>query len=145
MSALQGMASTDGRTGLANSRSFDEMLQDRLTTRDAGDELAVLMLDIDHFKDFNDRNGHPAGDEALRTFARVLQSAIRDGDVPARYGGEEFVVMLPGARQLRSRRRGGADPHAGRGDRRSTSRPAIATRSRCRSGSPCGRRTRTTG
>jgi len=97
MTALQGMASTDGRTGLANSRSFDETLQDRLTTRDAGDPLALLMLDIDHFKAFNDRNGHPAGDQALRTFARVLQSAIRDGDLAARYGGEEFVVMLPGA------------------------------------------------
>ncbi len=97
MTALQGMASTDGRTGLANSRSFDETLQDRLTTRDAGDPLAVLMLDIDHFKAFNDRNGHPAGDQALRTFAHVLQAAIRDGDIAARYGGEEFVVMLPGA------------------------------------------------
>jgi diguanylate cyclase (GGDEF)-like protein len=96
MTALQGMASTDGRTGLANSRSFDETLQDRLTNRDAGDALAVLMLDIDHFKAFNDRNGHPAGDEALRTFAGVLRSSIRDGDVAARYGGEEFVVMLPG-------------------------------------------------
>jgi diguanylate cyclase (GGDEF)-like protein len=97
MTALQGMASTDGRTGLANSRAFDETLQDRLTVRDAGDPLAVLMLDIDHFKAFNDRNGHPAGDEALRTFAGVLQSAVRDGDIAARYGGEEFVVMLPGA------------------------------------------------
>jgi diguanylate cyclase (GGDEF)-like protein len=98
MTALQGMASTDGRTGLANSRSFDESLEDRLRTRDAGEPLAVLMLDIDHFKAFNDRNGHPAGDEALRTFARVLQAAIRDGDIAARYGGEEFVVMLPGAK-----------------------------------------------
>ncbi len=97
MTALQGMASTDGRTGLANSRSFDETLEDRLRARDAGDPLAVLMLDIDHFKDFNDRNGHPAGDQALRSFARVLQFAVRDGDVAARYGGEEFVVMLPGA------------------------------------------------
>jgi diguanylate cyclase (GGDEF)-like protein len=97
MTALQGMASTDGRTGLANSRSFDESLQDRLSTRDAGEPLAVLMLDIDHFKAFNDRNGHPAGDQALRTFARVLGSAVRDGDIAARYGGEEFVVMLPGA------------------------------------------------
>jgi len=96
MTALQGMASTDGRTGLANSRSFDEALQDRLTGRDAGDALAVLMLDIDHFKAFNDRNGHPAGDQALRTFARVLEATIRDGDIAARYGGEEFVVMLPG-------------------------------------------------
>jgi len=97
MTALQGMATTDGRTGLANSRSFDETLENRLTTLGAGDRLAVLMLDIDYFKAFNDRNGHPAGDQALRTFARVLQGAIREGDIAARYGGEEFVVMLPGA------------------------------------------------
>ena len=97
MTALQGMASTDGRTGLPNSRAFDEALQDGLASRDAGSPLAVLMLDLDHFKAFNDRNGHPAGDQALRTFARVLQASLREGDLPARYGGEEFVVMLPGA------------------------------------------------
>ena len=96
--ALQGMASTDGRTGLANSRAFDEHAPG--PPHDPGRPAIrwpLLMLDIDNFKAFNDRNGHPAGDEALRTFARVLRSAIRDGDVAARYGGEEFVVMLPGS------------------------------------------------
>jgi len=95
--ALQGQASTDGRTGLPNSRAFDDALEHGLTARSTYDPMAVLMLDIDHFKNFNDRNGHPAGDQALRTFANILASSIRDGDVAARYGGEEFAVMLPGA------------------------------------------------
>ena len=97
MTALQGQASTDNRTGLPNSRAFDEALEASLATRDARDPLALLMLDVDHFKAFNDRNGHPAGDQALRTFSAVLRDAIRDGDMAARYGGEEFTVMLPGA------------------------------------------------
>ncbi len=97
MIALQGMASTDGRTGLPNSRTFDEALETCLARRGEGDPASVLMLDIDHFKAFNDRNGHPAGDRALRAFAGILRATIRDGDVAARYGGEEFVVLLPGA------------------------------------------------
>lgn len=96
LAALQGQASTDARTGLANSRSFDQSLEAALKARRDGETLAVLMLDLDHFKDFNDRYGHPSGDVALRTFADILQSCLRDGDVAARYGGEEFAVFLPG-------------------------------------------------
>jgi diguanylate cyclase (GGDEF)-like protein len=96
LAALQGMASTDARTGLANTRTFDQLLEDALNARQEHETIAVLMLDLDNFKDFNDRYGHPAGDEALRTFADVLRSCLRDGDVAARYGGEEFSVILPG-------------------------------------------------
>lgn len=93
--ALRGQASTDARTGLANSRAFDQAVEDWLRSRGPSDSAAVLMLDLDHFKDFNDRYGHPAGDEALKVFADILRSCVRDGDVAARYGGEEFAVLLP--------------------------------------------------
>ena len=97
LAALHGQANTDARTGLQNSRSFDLALEEALTTRTSSESVAVLMIDIDQFKDFNDRHGHPAGDEVLRTFAGVLRSCMREDDVAARYGGEEFAVLLPGA------------------------------------------------
>jgi diguanylate cyclase (GGDEF)-like protein len=91
---LRGMASTDARTGLANTRAFDEALDRTL----AGDEpVAVILFDLDHFKAFNDAHGHAAGDEALRTFATIVRANLRDGDLAARYGGEEFAVLLPRA------------------------------------------------
>jgi diguanylate cyclase (GGDEF)-like protein len=96
LAALQGMASTDARTGLANTRAFDQALEDALAARREDESISVLMLDLDHFKDFNDRYGHPAGDEALRAFADILRSCLRDNDLAARYGGEEFAVILPG-------------------------------------------------
>jgi diguanylate cyclase (GGDEF)-like protein len=95
LAALHGQANTDARTGLSNSRAFDNALEAELGSMIKSESLAVLMLDLDHFKDFNDRHGHPAGDEALRVFANVLRSCIRDEDLAARYGGEEFAVMLP--------------------------------------------------
>ncbi|MEA2483527.1 MAG: hypothetical protein QOC55_1474 [Thermoleophilaceae bacterium] len=94
--ALRGQANTDGRTGLTNSRSFDEQVEAKLGARGERDHGAVLMLDLDHFKEFNDRYGHPAGDEALRVFADLLASTVREQDIAARYGGEEFAVFLPG-------------------------------------------------
>jgi diguanylate cyclase (GGDEF)-like protein len=96
VAALQGQATTDARTGLANSRAFDDAFEAVLTGQAAHEPSAVLMLDLDRFKDFNDRHGHPAGDEALRAFANVLRSCLRDGDLAARYGGEEFAVLLSG-------------------------------------------------
>ena len=96
LAALHGQANTDARTGLANSRAFDLALEAALHSSRHDETLSVLMIDIDHFKEFNDRHGHPAGDEALRAFANTLRSCMREGDVAARYGGEEFAVYLPG-------------------------------------------------
>ena len=94
MTALQGMADTDPRTGLANTRGFDRILEEYLVRLSEGESAAVLMLDLDHFKLLNDRHGHPAGDEALRGFSAILRSCLREHDVAARYGGEEFAVLL---------------------------------------------------
>lgn len=95
MKTMEGQAMSDALTGLRNPRFFDPYLEQELeqAQRDR-EQTSVIMLDLDHFKDFNDTYGHPAGDEALRTFARVLGASIRSSDVAARYGGEEFVVAL---------------------------------------------------
>ncbi len=91
------MASTDGLTGLANRRHLDEVA-DREWRRCARDRrpLSVLMLDVDHFKLFNDRYGHLVGDACLRTVAAMLAAAARrPADLAARYGGEEFLLLMP--------------------------------------------------
>ena len=100
MQTLEGLAMTDSLTGLHNARFFDSFLEQQLAAaeRDAV-PLGVIMMDIDHFKQFNDTHGHPAGDEALRSFGRVVKSVLRASDVVARYGGEEFIVALPGSGQ----------------------------------------------
>ncbi len=95
--ALRELALSDPLTGLANRRKFDEtlMVEIRRATRNRS-ALALLMIDVDHFKDFNDRYGHPAGDDALRTLANAVAAALRrPGDLVARYGGEELTVLLP--------------------------------------------------
>lgn len=95
MKTMEGQAMTDSLTGLRNARFFDPYLEQELQAAERDNEaLSVIMLDVDQFKEFNDTHGHPAGDEALRTFARVLGSSIRSSDVAARYGGEEFIVAL---------------------------------------------------
>ena len=92
----QNLASIDGLTSLHNRRSFDEMLRRELSRMSReGRSLALLMLDIDYFKKYNDTYGHPSGDKILRTLASILRSKIREGDIAARYGGEEFTVILP--------------------------------------------------
>jgi len=94
---LRRIATMDVLTGVANRRGFDESLErEWRRTRRSGEPLALLMIDIDHFKLFNDHYGHPAGDVCLRSVAQtLLGSSLRPADLVARYGGEEFVVMLP--------------------------------------------------
>ncbi|WP_407073216.1 diguanylate cyclase [Pseudomonas sp. CFBP 13715] len=94
---LAALASTDGLTGLANRRRLDQVLkQEWARGMRSGRPLALLMIDVDHFKAFNDRHGHHGGDVALRSVAQTLAASIRrPGDLAARYGGEEFMVVLP--------------------------------------------------
>jgi diguanylate cyclase len=89
-------ATTDGLTGIANRRAFDTILRETAgEAMNSGDDLSVLIVDIDHFKTFNDTWGHQTGDEVLRLVASTLQQNIRGQDTAARYGGEEFAVILP--------------------------------------------------
>jgi diguanylate cyclase (GGDEF)-like protein/PAS domain S-box-containing protein len=94
---LATLAIEDGLTGLANRRRFDErLLEEWGRAYRERTCLALLMIDLDHFKAYNDNYGHPAGDDCLRAVARVLAAeAQRTSDLAARYGGEEFVVLLP--------------------------------------------------
>ncbi len=93
---LERLSMTDGLTGLYNRRyvmnEFDKEIQ-RAERHER--KLAVLMIDVDRFKLYNDTHGHLAGDEVLRGIGTVIEDATRDPDVPARYGGEEFIVLLP--------------------------------------------------
>ena len=93
---LQRLSQLDGLTGLYNRRYFDQQLPSELRRlRRSGAPLALLMLDIDHFKAYNDALGHLAGDDALRKVSTMLQESLqRGGDVACRYGGEEFVIIL---------------------------------------------------
>jgi len=93
---LVALANTDELTGLANRRRFFEVLDHTLArARRAGEPVSVAMIDLDHFKVYNDEYGHGAGDDLLRRFATAVGQHIRDQDLLARYGGEEFVMVLP--------------------------------------------------
>ena len=94
---LAELAATDGLTGLANRRKLDHVLKAEWARGlRSGKPMSLLMIDVDHFKAFNDRHGHHGGDYALRSVAKTILGSIRrPGDLAARYGGEEFSVVLP--------------------------------------------------
>jgi diguanylate cyclase (GGDEF)-like protein len=94
---LQFVASTDGKTGLLNSAAWHRRAE-RVLLRSswASGPLAVMVLDLDHFKAVNDTHGHLAGDQVLAAVAETVRSEVRDGDLVGRFGGEEFVVLLAG-------------------------------------------------
>lgn len=98
LAKVEEEATPDPLTGLANRRLYDSTLQcSALRAGAVGSPLSLMMLDIDHFKKFNDTHGHPVGDHVLRLFAQVLNENIKGRDTAARYGGEEFSIILPGA------------------------------------------------
>jgi diguanylate cyclase (GGDEF)-like protein len=115
---VKRMALTDVVSGLANRRAFDEVLEaEILRASRYHHPLSLIILDLDSFKDYNDRWGHPAGDVRLREIADLLRLNVRDPDVAARYGGEEFAIILPntskpGAMRLAERLRQSAEESA---------------------------------
>lgn len=93
---LETLAHTDALTGLLNRRAADErLLAEWHRTMRTGSGATLVMLDIDHFKQINDRYGHLAGDTVIRTLARAIKAEVREMDLASRYGGEEFLVILP--------------------------------------------------
>jgi diguanylate cyclase len=91
-------ARTDTLTDLPNRRALDEFFRKaQIAAMEQGEPLGVLLIDIDHFKTFNDNFGHGVGDQVLRLMANVLRERLREADLPARYGGEELIAVLPGA------------------------------------------------
>jgi two-component system, cell cycle response regulator len=95
-SQLEKLSVTDGLTGLFNHRHFQERLADEFRRAQRyADPVSLIMLDLDHFKEVNDKYGHPFGDRVLRETAQLIRSSIRDPDICSRYGGEEFSIILP--------------------------------------------------
>ena len=94
---LTDLANIDELTGLGNRRVVNKVLREEVNrARRAGTSISVVLIDVDHFKNYNDTYGHPAGDEVLRSLGEIMQNATaRAGEVIARYGGEEFIAILP--------------------------------------------------
>lgn len=94
---LERLSASDSLTGLSNRRVLTQRLSEELLrSQRQNHSFTVLMLDVDHFKKYNDAHGHPAGDEVLKRVASILRTSTRAGDCTARYGGEEFAVLLSG-------------------------------------------------
>ena len=112
------MAMTDVVSGLANRRAFDEILEAEMTRASRYTQpISLIILDLDSFKEYNDKWGHPAGDVRLREIADLLRANVREPDIAARYGGEEFAMILPntpksGAVRLAERLRRSAESSA---------------------------------
>jgi diguanylate cyclase len=97
MERIRQQAVTDGLTGLANRKAFDDQIQRIVRDSNRNSEIfSLIMIDIDHFKSFNDKYGHQVGDQVLRLVAMTLVNEVKGQDMAARYGGEEFVIILPG-------------------------------------------------
>ncbi len=94
---IKALSYTDGMTGLHNYRFFRLRLKQEVArARRDGSPVSLIILDVDHFKNYNDTLGHPAGDDVLRKVSSILRKSVRDNDIVARYGGEEFAIILPG-------------------------------------------------
>ncbi len=97
---IKAMSYTDEMTGLHNYRFFSLRLKEELARAKRNvSTLALLILDVDFFKNYNDALGHPAGDDVLRQLSTILKNTVRDNDIVARYGGEEFAIILPSTDQ----------------------------------------------
>ena len=97
LNKMERLAVTDKLTGTYNRRKFDEIIEQE-TSRAARyhSPLSILMLDIDHFKEFNDQHGHHIGDQVLQTFVRIIKAHLRSTDSMTRWGGDEFIILSPG-------------------------------------------------